>query len=108
MRYIVKNGHRGGQEQSSRNRTVHITIITDQTATANICSLRCLGIFAGTKFTLACRAAIGFIGFTVIFDRRSFNEAAEMVLEADVSLGGWIDVDMARADKRCSSSKKRV
>ena len=35
--------------QTYKNATVVITIDTDQTATANICNLRFLGILAGTK-----------------------------------------------------------
>jgi hypothetical protein len=39
--------------------------------------------------TFACRAATGFIGVTESFERRSLSDDAEMVLEADESLGGF-------------------
>lgn len=37
----------------------------------------------------ACRAATGFIGVTASFESRSLSDDADMVLEADVSLGGF-------------------
>lgn len=98
--------------QSKRNATVVITIITDQLATANICNLRFLGIFAGTKLvqwnhtlqykyaykingntnlTFAWRAAIGLIGVVVSFERRSLSDEAERLREPEDSFGfGWI------------------
>ena len=50
---ITQNQRRRKQKdetyQTYKNATVVITIDTDQTATANICNLRFLGILAGTK-----------------------------------------------------------
>lgn len=89
--------------QTYKNATVVITIDTDQTATANICNLRFLGILAGTKltemskrsptpkakrkreayFTLAWRVATGlgtFSGVAASLDRRSLSVEADRVL----------------------------
>src|SRR5215510_1275562 len=93
----IKNlKNRWGTYQSHKNTQNATTIITDQSATANICILLFRGILDGTKLRIsfsmmigyqkkegtmhsifACRAATGFNGVVFSFDSLSRREDAD-------------------------------